>query len=266
MKFVIKSKLPLLLGSLLFLLICSRDVYPFANPFKRGSLPSKTFTYPVVYQELWDTVNELLKLELIPIRETNLQAGVITSEEFHIQGKEYREWAKTSRWTPSGFCTLFLKMNKKSEQLSQLVIAPDFQRARRSQVIKKGWHDRSCGIFETRLAGRVNGLLIQKYFPNLMNLVIGCDFYLNETTLKYYVAKVKESGLGIEQGLQNGDVVLKIDDVDVDVNNFFKILSQVKLTQKKRVTLDRGGGGFAAGDQSVLFFAGHAVFRLQSGF
>lgn len=234
-----KSKLSILVGSLLFLCLLSPEVSALSNPFKRGPLSSKTFTYPATYDELWGVIDEILKNDFIPVQTSDQQTGAITSMEFPVRSSEYRAWAKTSSWALSGFCTLLIKVSRKSEDLSQLMIVPDFQRARRSYLVKKGWHDSSKGVFENRLGGLVSALLVQRKYPNLSHIVVGCDFYLDETTFKYYIANVDDGGLGAEQGFRNGDIVLKLDGVDVDVHNFFKTLAGINSTRKVKFSLER---------------------------
>jgi len=102
-------------------------------------------------------------------------------------------------------------------------------------------YDKSNGQFEGFLAARVSSRLLKGKFPELENLIIGTNFRYNEEHSKYMIVESDRETLGYEQGLRNGDILLKIDEKEINPENFFEALSDIKSETLKTFTVYRNG-------------------------
>jgi S1-C subfamily serine protease len=62
---------------------------------------------------------------------------------------------------------------------------------------------------------------VETKFPAIKSVILGCDLHYDDLTAHYFVAGSDVWTLAYEQGLRNGDVLLKIDGKEVTPGNLF---------------------------------------------
>lgn len=200
----------------------------------------KTFTLPGSYLEVWQITSEVLAKEEIPILMADKTKGYIETQTFSLYQSEYKKWAKKPLFAPSGFCMLKIGIVKQTKHSTTLAIQAFFRRKHGFYFFGFRKKDESRGIFEALLAGRVNDMLIKRQIPKLSHVVVGCSFRYAEHLEKYIISDVEPGGLGLEQGLRNGDILLKIDGKEINQTNLFKFLSRVEREEIRTFRLKRG--------------------------
>lgn len=229
-----------------------------ATPFvpRSNNLPAKTFVYPASDQELWEATLGTLKLERVPTADENFSHGTIRTKRFPIQKAEFEKWVKRAPVARSGFGTLYLRVLSSDQNVAKLEITPDFRGAP-GAFAKEGKRKVSTGLFEQALAARIHAFLVEKKYPTLPQLAIGCDFEWDEVKKRYRVSKIKQGSFGEEQGFHTGDVVQKLDRVDISIGNFFILLSEIRENTTKTFELERSGQTFEL--PVAIFFLRHDI-------
>ncbi len=96
-------------------------------------------------------------------------------------------------------------------------------------------------------------------------MILGCDLHYDDKTARYFIAGADPSTLAYEQGLRNGDVLLKIAGEDVNPGNLFGFFSNIPGESLKKFTLLRKEGQLEL-PISIFFLdpdAPHLGFRVE---
>lgn len=208
--------------------------------FPSSKTKSRAFPFPGSYEEVWQATLETLKEEGIPLHRVDVSKGYIQTQTFSLFKEEYRVWAKKPLFVGPGFCMLEIGIVSQSPSVTLVGIKAHFKRKSGLYLFGYRKKDPSRGLFEKLIAGRINNHLIQKKFPRLKYTVLGCHLRYEESLSRYIVAEVDPGGLGYEQGLRNGDILLEIDGTEVNPGNLFQFLLAGEGETVKTFALKRG--------------------------
>lgn len=209
---------------------------------------------------MWNATIAILKNEKIPLAVTDKPRGYIQSATFPLYKKEYKRWAKAPTLSSSGFCALELGVVEKNSTMTVVGIKAYYKR--KSGFSSRGIRaqDKSRGVFEGLLGKSINERLLETKFPALKSVILGCNLHYDDTTSFYYITEADASSLAYEQGLRNGDVLLKIDGQEVTPGNLFGFFLNIPGEAIKKFTVRR-----KEGDQElpvVLFYLNPDAPRL----
>ncbi len=73
-------------------------------------------------------------------------------------------------------------------------------------------------------------------------MILGCDLHYDDKTARYFIAGADPSTLAYEQGLRNGDVLLKIAGEEVTPGNLFGFFLNIPGESLRKFTLLRKDG------------------------
>lgn len=202
----------------------------------------RSFPLPGNFEEVWKATLATLEAEKIPLATTDKARGYIQSATFPLYKKEYKEWAKAPSLSSSGFCALEIGVVEKDSTMTVVGIKAYFKR--KTGLSSKGFRktDGSRGRFEGLLGKSINERLVEAKFPALKSVILGCDLHYDDKTARYFIAGADESTLAYEQGLRNGDVLLKIAGRDVTPGNLFGFFLNISGESLKKFTVLRKEG------------------------
>ncbi len=234
--FLFQKSRPWQLCGLLFLFLISSG-FSLTSSKSEG----RSFPLPGNFEEVWNATMATLEAEKIPLAVTDKSRGYIQSATFPLYKKEYKEWSKAPTLSSSGFCALEIGVVEKDSTMTVVGIRAFFKR--KSGLSSRGIRaqDKSRGRFEGLLSRNINERLVEKKFPAIKSVVLGCDLHFDDVTAHYFIAGADTPTLAYEQGLRNGDVILKIDGQPVTPGNLFgfflnipgEVLRQFVVTRKE---------------------------------
>jgi membrane-associated protease RseP (regulator of RpoE activity) len=225
-----------LIGDLLFLLVFTSGCATISSSNPKPHV----FLLPGSFDSVWQAAIETLEKEGIPVSSADRSSGQIESKTFPLYKKEYQRWAKEPLFAPPGFCMLQLEITQRTDLNATLGIRAHFWRKSNFYFFGIGHKDKSRGVFETLLAGRVNDRLVRKQTPKLISIVIGCSFRYDEALSHYVVFEAEPGGFGYEQGFRDGDSLIAIDGNEATPGNFFRLMLDVEKEKIKTFRLKRG--------------------------
>ncbi len=225
----------------------------------------RSFPLPGNFEEVWNATLATLEAEKIPLVTSDKARGYIQSATFPLYKKEYKEWAKAPSLSSSGFCALEIGLVEKDPTLTVVGIRAYFKR--KSGLSSKGFRktDGSRGRFEGLLGKNIHERLVEAKFPALKSVILGCDLHYDDKTARYFIADADVSTLAYEQGLRNGDVLLKIAGQDVTPGNLFGFFLNIPGESLKKFTILRKEGELEL-PISIFFLnsdAPHLGFRVE---
>jgi membrane-associated protease RseP (regulator of RpoE activity) len=225
----------------------------------------RSFPLPGSFEEVWNATLATLEAEKIPIAKMDKANGYIQSATFPLYKKEYKEWAKAPSLSSSGFCALEIGVVEKDPSMTVVGIRAYFKR--KTGLSSKGFRktDGSRGRFEGLLGKSIHERLVTEKFPTLKSVILGCDLHYDDKTARYFIAGADPSTLGYEQGLRNGDVLLKIAGEDVNPGNLFGFFLNIPGESLKKFTILRKDGEMEL-PISIFFLnpdAPHLGFRVE---
>ena len=239
MKEVLYSKKSRLLGfcGLLFLCLLSSG-FSLSSSKSEG----RSFPLPGNFEEVWKATLETLSAEKIPLAVTDKAHGYIRSATFPLYTREYKWWAKAPTICSSGFCALEIGVVEKDATMTVVGIKAFFKRKTgfSSRGIRS--RDKSRGVFEGLLGKGINDYLVETKFPAIKSVILGCNLHYDDTTAFYYISEADPSSLAYEQGLRNGDVLLKIDGQNVTPGNLFGFFMNLPAETLKKFSVKRKEG------------------------
>jgi hypothetical protein len=202
----------------------------------------RSFPLPGNFEEVWNATIAILESEKIPLETVDKARGYIRSATFPLYKKEYKEWAKAPSISSSGFCALEIGVVEKDSTMTIVGIKAYFKR--KTGLSSKGFRksDGSRGRFEGFLGKNINERLVEAKFPAIKSVILGCDLHYDDKTAHYFIAGADESTLAYEQGLRNGDVLMKISGQDVTPGNLFGFFLNFQGESLKKFTLLRKEG------------------------
>ena len=232
-----KKSRPWKLCGLLFLYLLSSG-FSLSSSGSEG----RSFPLPGNFEEVWNATLAVLKAEKIPLDTADKARGYIRSTTFPLYKKEYKEWAKAPSLSSSGFCALEIGVVEKDSTLTVVGIRAYFKR--KTGLSSKGFRktDGSRGRFEGLLGRNIHERLVERKFPTLKSVILGCDLHYDDKTAHYFVAGADASTLAYEQGLRNGDVLVKITGQDVTPGNLFGFFLNIHGESLKKFTVLREEG------------------------
>lgn len=225
----------------------------------------RSFPLPGNFEEVWNATLATLEAEKIPLATTDKARGYIRSVTFPLYKKEYKEWAKAPSLSSSGFCALEIGIVEKDPTMTVVGIRAYFKR--KTGLSSKGFRktDGSRGRFEGLLGKNINERLVEAKFPALKSVILGCDLHYDDKTARYFIAGADPSTLAYEQGLRNGDVLMKIAGQDVTPGNLFGFFLNIPGETMKKFTILRKEGELEL-PISIFFLnpdAPHLGFRVE---
>ena len=239
MKEVLYSKKSRLLGfcGLLFLCLLSSG-FSLSSSKSEG----RSFPLPGNFEEVWKATLATLAAENIPLAVTDKAHGYIQSATFPLYKREYKWWAKAPTICSSGFCALEIGVVEKDSTMTVVGIKAFFKR--RTGFSSRGIRsrDKSRGVFEGLLGKGINERLVETKFPAIKSVILGCNLHYDDTTAFYYISEADPSSLAYEQGLRNGDVLLKIDGKNVTPGNLFGFFLNLPAEALKKFSIKRKDG------------------------
>lgn len=202
----------------------------------------RSFPLPGNYDEVWNATLATLEAEKIPLDTADKARGYIRSVTFPLYKKEYKEWAKAPSLSSSGFCALEIGVVEKDPTMTVVGIRAYFKR--KTGLSSKGFRksDGSRGRFEGFLGKNIHARLVEAKFPALKSVILGCDLHYDDKTARYFIAGADPSTLAYEQGLRNGDVLMKIAGQDVTPGNLFGFFLNIPGESLKKFTIVRKEG------------------------
>ncbi len=205
----------------------------------------RSFPLPGNFEEVWNATLATLEAEKIPLAVTDKAHGYIQSATFPLYKKEYKQWAKAPTISSTGFCALEIGLVEKDSTMTVVGIRAFFKR--KTGLSSRGLRsrDKSRGRFEGLLSRNINDRLVEKKFPAIKSVVLGCDLHFDDATAHYFIAGSDPSTLAYEQGLRNGDVILKIDGKDVTPGNLFGFFLNIPGEKLLKFTIGRKDGEVA---------------------
>ena len=215
-------------------------------------LLTKTYTLPGSLHEVWRASLMTLISEYIPIQEHDESTGVIHTGEFEIQQHEYQKWTDQLLPSSRGYGVFQLRVVPYSETRTKIEIGAQFRGAKDGVIQSKGPYHKTTGVFEDHLAARIHTYVVLKKYPQVVQLVTGCNFHWNESIERYEVTGISEGSFGEEQGFQNGDIVVQMDGQDITMENFFDALTSIHQNEVKTFFIDRKGQGLLI--EARIFF------------
>jgi hypothetical protein len=225
----------------------------------------RSFPLPGNFEEVWNATLATLEAEKIPLVTTDKSRGYIQSATFPLYKKEYKEWAKAPTLSSSGFCALEIGVVEKDPNMTVVGIRAYFKR--KTGLSSKGFRktDGSRGRFEGLLGKNIHARLVETKFPALKSVILGCDLRYDDKTAHYFIAGADASTLAYEQGLRDGDVLLKISGQDVTPGNLFGFFLNIHGESLKKFTILRKEGELEL-PISIFFLnpdAPHLGFRVE---
>ncbi|MFH0985600.1 MAG: PDZ domain-containing protein [Candidatus Omnitrophota bacterium] len=223
-------------GLLFLCLLCSG--FSLSSSKSEG----RSFPLPGNFEEVWNATLATLEAEKIPLGTVDKARGYIQSATFPLYKKEYKEWAKAPSFSSSGFCALEIGVVEKDPAMTVVGIRAFFKR--KTGLSSKGFRKRdgSRGRFEGFLGKNIHERLVEKKFPALKSVILGCDLHYDDKTAHYFIAGADASTLAYEQGLRNGDVLLKIAGEEVTPGNLFGFFLNIPGESLKKFTVLRQEG------------------------
>jgi len=216
----------------------------FSAGFSLSSSKSegRSFPLPGNFEEVWNATLATLEAEKIPLVTTDKARGYIQSATFPLYKKEYKEWAKAPTLSSSGFCALEIGVVEKDTTLTVVGIRAFFKR--KTGFSSKGFRktDGSRGRFEGLLGKNIHERIVEAKFPALKSVILGCDLHYDDKTAHYFIAGADASTLAFEQGLRNGDVLVKIAGQDVTPGNLFGFFLNIPGESLRKFTILREKG------------------------
>lgn len=199
----------------------------------------RAFPLPGNFDSVWDATLATLHSEKIPLAIVKKEEGYIQSATFPLYKKEYKEWAKAPTFSSQGFCALEIGVVEKDPTMTLVGIKAYYKRkhAFSSKGLKK--NDKSKGVFEGLLGYRIHERIVETQFPKMKSMILGCDLRYDEATAHYLIAGAEPSELAYEEGLRNGDILLKIDGEVVTPGNLFGFFLKIDGESLKNVTVLR---------------------------
>ena len=233
----IKKGRPWKFCGLLFLCFLS-----FGFSLSSSKSEGRSFPLPGNFEEVWNATIATLEAEKIPLAVTDKSRGYIQSATFPLYKKEYKEWSKAPTLSSSGFCALEIGVVEKDPTMTVVGIKAYFKR--KTGLSSRGIRsrDKSRGRFEGLLSRNINERLIDKKFPAIKSVVLGCDLHYDDETAHYFIAGADAASLAYEQGLRNGDVLLKIDGKDVNPGNLFGFFLNIPGEVLRKFAIGRKDG------------------------
>ncbi len=223
---------------LLFFLSGCATTLPKIEIYGKKSL---VYEFPALKADLFNAITQTLKLEQIPIAVRDEAIGKVKTELFPIGQTEFRNWTGATHLPSTGHGKLDLEVRQGKEfGTSELEIATHFTK-NRQLALPSGKELSSTGIFEEALAAKIHTSLLNQKYPTLFQLAIGCYFEWDQKIEHYRVKQVKPFGLGEEQGFLENDVVVKLDEVEATMGQFFPYLAQIRENKIVRFTILRQG-------------------------
>lgn len=224
------------ISSLLLLLTLTASCVSLRFKESKG----KAYPLPGSYDEVWDATLKALQEEKIPVEIADKEKGYIQSKTFPLYEKEYEEWAKKPPLVDPGFCLVEIGIVKQTPTMTMVGVKAYFKR--KSGLNPTGYrkNDPSRGVLEALLSNRINNLLIKTKYPQLNNVIVGCSFVYDDKTKHYIIADVVPGKLAYEQGLRNGDLLMKIDNQPIDPSNLFQLLINKPGETVRTFTVMRG--------------------------
>lgn len=197
---------------------------------------------PGNFEEVWNATIATLEAEKIPLVVQDKGNGYIQTATFPLYKKEYKEWAKAPSLGSSGFCALEIGVVEKDPTMTVVGIRAYFKR--KSGLSSKGFRkkDGSRGTFEGLLGKNIHERLVESKYPAMKSVILGCDLHYDDKTARYFVTGADPSSLGYEQGLRDGDVILKIAGQEVTPGNLFGFFLNVQREELKKFTILRKDG------------------------
>lgn len=225
----------------------------------------RSFPLPGNFEEVWNATLATLEAEKIPLATTDKAHGYIRSATFPLYTKEYKEWAKAPSLSSSGFCALEIGVVEKDPTMTVVGLKAYFKR--KTGFSSKGFRktDGSRGMFEGLLGKNIHERLVETKFPAMKSVILGCDLHYDDKTAHYFIAGADASTLAYEQGLRNGDVLLKISGQDVTPGNLFGFFLNISGESLKKFTILRKEGELEL-PVSIFFLnpdAPHFGFRVE---
>jgi hypothetical protein len=198
----------------LFLIFCGFSV-------SSSKTEGRSFPLPGNLDEVWDATMAVLKEQQIPIVVEDKKQGYIQSATFPLYKKEYKEWAKAPTLGSSGFCALEIGLVEKDKTMTIVGIKAYFKR--KSGLSSKGFRkrDKTRGTFEGLLGKQINDRLVEKKFPKMKSIILGCNLHYDDQTAHYMILEAAPHEFAYEQGLRNGDYLYKIDGKEITPGNLF---------------------------------------------
>ena len=255
-----KKSRPWELCGLLFLCLLSSG-FSLSSSKSEG----RSFPLPGNFEEVWNATLATLEAEKIPLDTIDKAQGYIRSASFPLYKKEYKEWAKAPSLSSSGFCALEIGVVEKDPTMTVVGIRAYFKR--KTGFSSKGFRrsDGSRGRFEGLLGKNINERLVETKFPALKSVILGCDLHYDDKTAHYFIAGADVATLAYEQGLRNGDVLMKISGQDVTPGNLFGFFLNIPGESLKKFAIARKEGELEL--PITIFFlnpeAPHLGFRVE---
>lgn len=223
---------------LLFLCLLSSG-FSFSSSKSEG----RSFPLPGNFEEVWNATLATLEAEKIPFAVTRKEDGYIQTATFPLYKNEYKQWAKAPMLSSTGFCALELGVVEKDATMTVIGIKAYFKRKSGfSSRISVRKTDKSRGVFEGLLGKKIHERLVETKFPAMKSVILGCTLHYDDTTLFYFITEADASNLAYEQGLRNGDVLMKIDGQDVTPGNLFGFFLNIPGETMKKFTIKRKEG------------------------
>jgi len=239
LKIVLNIKKSRLLGfcGLLFLCLLSSG-FSLSSSKSEG----RSFPLPGNFEEVWQATLATLEAEKIPLAVVDKTRGYIQSATFPLYKKEYKRWAKAPAISSTGFCALEIGLVEKDPAMTVVGIKAYYKRKTgfSSRGIRS--RDKSRGVFEGLLGKSINERLVGSKFPAIKSVILGCNLHYDDTTSFYFITGADASSLAYEQGLRNGDVLFKIDGMDVTPGNLFGFFLNIPGEALKKFTVKRKEG------------------------
>jgi hypothetical protein len=232
-----KKGRPWKLCGLLFLCLLSSG-FSLSSSKSEG----RSFPLPGNFEEVWNATLATLEAEKIPLDTADKARGYIRSMTFPLYKKEYKEWAKAPTLSSSGFCALEIGVVEKDPTMTVVGIKAYFKR--KTGFSSKGFRktDGSRGRFEGLLGKNIHERLVETKYPGLKSVILGCDLHYDDKTARYFIAGADPATLAYEQGLRNGDVLLKIAGQDVTPGNLFGFFLNLQGESLRKFTILRQEG------------------------
>ena len=202
----------------------------------------RSFPLPGNFEEVWDATLATLEAEKIPLAVTDKTHGYIQSATFPLYKKEYTQWADAPTISSSGFCALEIGVVEKDSTMTVVGIKAYYKRKNRFSSRGIRARDKSRGTFEGLLGKSINERLVEKKFPAIKSVILGCNLHYDDTTLFYFITGADASSLAYEQGLRDGDVLLKIDGQNITPGNLFGFFLNIPGEALRKFTVRRKEG------------------------
>ncbi|GEM_PF-1190449 len=242
-------------------------LYLLSSGFSLSSSTSegRSFPLPGNFEEVWKATLATLEAEKIPLVTTDKARGYIRSATFPLYSKEYKQWAKAPSLSSSGFCALEIGVVEKDPTMTVVGLKAYFKR--KTGFSSKGFRrsDGSRGVFEGFLGKNIHERLVEAKFPAIKSVILGCDLHYDDKTAHYFIAEADVSTLAYEQGLRNGDVLMKISGQAVTPGNLFGFFLNIPGESLKKFTVLREEGELEL-PVSIFFLnpdAPHMGFRVE---